>query len=198
MSHADDALPGVPVSWRAPFALSVITVALGVIIAFHPTQSLTAVAVLLGIVVIVSGIFHIARAVSGTDNERLWPGITGVLFLLAGLVLLRHLNLSVALIGLLIGVAWIVQGVTVLMDRLAGEGGRADGDWWVFFGTLSLIAGTIVISVPVKSATALATVTGVWFIILGVMEMIGSLVFRRAPYDHRTAGVSVPAPPASH
>jgi uncharacterized membrane protein HdeD (DUF308 family) len=178
--------------WRTAFFLGLITLALGVVIVARPTQSLTVIAVLLGVTMIVSGIYHIVRALDGRENERVWRGIAGVLFILAGLVLIRHLHLTIALIGLFIGFTWVIQGVTSLMEGLArGRAGRERG-WTVFFGIISLIAGIVVISAPIVSVAALTIFMGVWFIVMGLMEMFGSLLFRRSVTKRDTRHVSVP------
>jgi uncharacterized membrane protein HdeD (DUF308 family) len=178
--------------WRTAFFLGLITLALGVVIVARPTQSLTVIAILLGVTMIVSGIYHIVRALDGREHERVWRGIAGVLFILAGLVLIRHLHLTVALIGLFIGFTWVIQGVTSLMEGLApGQAGRERG-WTVFFGIISLIAGIVVISAPIASVAALTIFMGVWFIVMGLMEMFGSLLFRRSVAKRDTRHVGVP------
>jgi len=178
--------------WRTAFFLGLITLALGVVVVARPTQSLVVIAVLLGVTMIVSGIYHIVRALDGREHERVWRGIAGVLFILAGLVLIRHLHLTIALIGLFIGFTWVIQGVTSLMEGFSrGSAGNERG-WTIFFGIISLIAGIVVISAPIASVAALTIFMGVWFIVMGIMEMIGSLVFRRAVTRRDTRHVSVP------
>jgi uncharacterized membrane protein HdeD (DUF308 family) len=179
-------------SWRASFVLGLITLILGVILAFRPTQSLAVIAVLLGVVMIVCGIYHIVRALDGREHERVWRGIAGVLFILTGLVLLRHLHLSVALIGLFIGFTWIIQGIMSLAEGFTGarQGGQG---WTILFGIVSLIAGIILVAAPIASVATLTVFLGIWFIVMGAMEMVGSLVFRRALRTRAAAGVSVPA-----
>jgi uncharacterized membrane protein HdeD (DUF308 family) len=181
------------VSWRATFILGLITLILGVILAFRPAQSLAVIAVLVGVVMIVGGIYHIVRALDGHEHERVWRGIAGVLFILTGLILLRHLHLSVALIGLIIGLTWIVQGLSSIVEALSGTRGREGRGWPVFFGIVSLIAGIILVVAPIASLATLTVFLGIWFIVMGAMEMAGSLVVRRAVRKERAAGVSVPA-----
>lgn len=180
------------VSWRTAFLLGLITLALGVVLVFRPTQSLIGIAVLLGIVMMVSGIYHVVRAISGREHERLWRAISGVLFILAGLVLLRHLHLSVALIGLFVGFTWIIQGVAALVEAFSGGGVRGESGWSFFFGVISLIAGIVVVSAPIASVSALTIFLGIWFIIMGAMEMFGALAFRRALKRPGAGEVSVP------
>ncbi|HEX6449673.1 MAG TPA: HdeD family acid-resistance protein [Trebonia sp.] len=183
--------------WRTAFFLGLITLALGVVVVARPTLSLVVIAVLLGVTMIVSGIYHIVRALDGRETDRVWRGIAGVLFIVAGLVLIRHLHLTVALIGLFIGFTWVIQGVTSLMEGLSrGHAGNERG-WTIFFGIISLIAGIVVISSPIVSVAALTIFMGIWFIVMGIMEMIGSLVFRHAVTKRDTRHMSVPGQRAS-
>jgi uncharacterized membrane protein HdeD (DUF308 family) len=176
---ADDGMPRSLVGWRTAFFLGLITLALGVVVIFRPTQSLNAIAVLLGVAMIISGIYHIARALDETEQDRVWRGIVGVLFILAGLVLIRHLHLSLALIALFIGFTWIIQGIAALVTGFSGRSPAGRG-WSLFFGVLSLIAGIVVVSAPIGSVGALTVFMGIWLIVLGLMEVAGALVFRHA------------------
>jgi uncharacterized membrane protein HdeD (DUF308 family) len=76
---------------------------------------LNVLAVLLGVLMILSGIFHLIRVFDPGEPHRVWLGIAGLLFLVLGVVLIRHLHLTRALIGLLIGITWIVQGLAALI-----------------------------------------------------------------------------------
>jgi uncharacterized membrane protein HdeD (DUF308 family) len=177
--------------WQASFLLGLITVVLGLIVSFHPVTSLVVVVVLLGIGLIASGIFHLARALDGAEQDRVWRAIAGVVCVVTGVVLIRHLHLSLALAGLIIGFTWIVQGVSALFEGISGRR-RTEAGWLVFFGVISLIAGIVVMSVPISSVTALAVLMGIWFIVLGVLEMLGALVLRRIAIRQRSGQIGVP------
>jgi uncharacterized membrane protein HdeD (DUF308 family) len=192
MVREDDELPRLPFGWKAAFVLGLITLVLGAIVTARPTQSLTVIAVLLGVIMVVSGVFHIVRALDGRENERVWRGISGVLFIVAGLVLIRHLHLSLALIGLFIGFTWIIQGVSALMEGASRGGTRSERGWSLFFGVLSLIAGIVVVAAPIASVAALTIFMGVWFMVMGFMEMLGALLGRRALRKHDRGQVNVP------
>ena len=185
--------------WRAAFAVGLLTFILGIIVAALPGVSLAVIAVLLGVLVIFSGIYNVVEAFRGEEHGRVWRGIAGVVFIVAGLVLIRHLHLSIALIGLVIGLTWVVQGLTALIAGISGAPTRMGTGWTIFFGVISLVAGIVVISAPISSITALAILMGVWFIVMGLMEMFGAFAFRHAvrstasDIEHQTAGdVGVP------
>ena len=94
--------PGLLVaqSWQVTVILGAVTLILGLIVSFHPGGSLNVVAVLLGILMICSGIFHLVRIFGRGEAHRVWLGISGLLMIVIGVVLIRHLHLTLALIGL--------------------------------------------------------------------------------------------------
>jgi uncharacterized membrane protein HdeD (DUF308 family) len=188
--------------WRAAFLVGLATAILGIIVAAVPETSLAVIAVLLGVLVIISGIYNVVEAFRGEEHGRVWRGIAGVVFIVAGLVLIRHLHLSLALIGLVIGLTWVVQGLAALIAGISGAPTRMGTGWAIFFGVISLIAGIVVISAPIASITTLAVLMGIWFIVMGLMEMFGAFAFRHAVKhaaraEDQAGDVSVPGQRAS-
>jgi len=165
-------------SWQTTLIVGIVTLILGLIVAFHPSGSLNVIAVLLGVLLLVSGIFNLIRMFSSAESHRIWLGISGLLLIVLGVILIRHLHLTVALMGLIIGIAWIVQGLSALAAGLSGAVGEGRG-WWIFFGIVSLIGGIVVTAFPTNSVTVLAVLVGIWFIVQGLFEIIGAFMFRR-------------------
>src|SRR5271157_4888605 len=177
-------------AWQTTLFLGVVTVILGLIVTIHPSGSLNVIAVLLGILMIISGIFHLIRVFDRAEQHRVWLGIAGLLYVVIGVLLIRHLNLTVAFIGLVVGLTWIVSGLSALMGGAAGS--REGRGWWIFFGIVSLIAGIIVVADPISSVTVLAVLLGIWFIVMGLIEVSAAFIVRRAvsapPPAQRFAG----------
>ena len=165
-------------TWKVTLFTGVVTLILGIIVAFKPGGSLNVVAVLLGVLALISGIFQLVRVFDRAEPHRVWLGISGFVFVVVGVVLIRHLHLTVALIGLLVGITWIVQGVAALIAAFSGA--REGAVWWGIFGAISLIAGIVVTANPSTSITVLAALLGIWFIVMGVFEIIGAFLIRRA------------------
>jgi uncharacterized membrane protein HdeD (DUF308 family) len=117
--------------------------------------------------------------------------------IVAGIVLIRHLNLSVALIGLIVGLTWVVQGLSALVGGISGSRAGLGTGWLMVFGVVSLIAGIVVISAPVASVTTLAALLGIWFAVMGVLEMLGAFLSWRARRKGKGGQVSVPGQRAS-
>jgi uncharacterized membrane protein HdeD (DUF308 family) len=178
--NGESAPPGVLVgSWQTALFLGAATLVLGLIVSLHPSGSVDVIAVLLGILMILSGIFHLIRVFDSREPHRVWLGITGLLFIVIGVILIRHLHLTRSLIGLIIGITWIVQGLAALIGGISG-GVREGRAWWIVFGVVSLIAGIVVAATPSSSLNVLATLLGIWFIVMGALEIIGAFLLRHA------------------
>ena len=165
--------------WRASFTVGLVTVVLGLIVAFRPTQSLTVVMVLFGLLLLVSGAYQVARAFNSAERERVWHGVAAAAFIIAGLVMIRHMQFSLAVIGLVIGVTWVLQGVALLATSLLARP-RAHAGWTAFFGVVSLIAGIVVMAAPAVSVATLTSLVGAWFVVMGLLEVFGALLLRHA------------------
>jgi uncharacterized membrane protein HdeD (DUF308 family) len=166
-------------AWQTTLVLGVMTLILGLIVAFYPSATLNVIAVLIGLLLIVSGIFHLIRVFGNSEPHRVWLGISGLLLIVIGVVLLRHLHLTVGIIGLIVGISWIVQGISALAAGFSGALQEGRG-WWIFFGIISLIGGIVITAVPVSSVTALAVLIGIWFIVAGLFEIVAGFMLRHA------------------
>ncbi len=80
----------------------------------------------------------------------------------------------------------VVQGLTALIGGIAGDVRERRG-WWIAFGAVSLIAGIVVMATPTSSLTVLAALLGVWFIIIGIFEIIGGFMLRRVAGTQQAA-----------
>jgi uncharacterized membrane protein HdeD (DUF308 family) len=177
-------------TWVVTLCLGVVTFLLGIVVTLHPSGSLNVIAVLVGVLALVSGLFHLARVFGKAEGSRLWSALSAIFFIVVGVVLIRHLNMTVALMGLLVGITWIVQGLAALITAFSGA--REGGLWWGLFGAVSLIAGIVVAASPVTSVTVLAVLIGIWFIISGLFEIVIAFLIRHAlssvpPAESRSA-----------
>lgn len=182
-------------SWQVTLFLGLVTLALGVVVTIHPSGSLNVIAVLVGIIVIISGLFHLVRVFDPAEPHRLWLTISSLFLIVIGVVLIRHLHLTVGLFGLLIGITWIVQGIGALAGAFSGP--REGAVWWGVFGAISLIAGIVVVASPVTSVTVLAVLLGIWFIIMGLFEVVAAFIIRHAGKEAASALSAEPQSPGA-
>lgn len=167
-------------SFGVVLAFGIATVALGIILMAFTEQSVKFFAVIAGIYLILSGIFMLVASFTkdmDSTGMRVLSAIGGLLSILLGIVALRGITQAVAVLALLIGVGWIIRGVADLVEGIAHPGIPARG-WVIFVGVLSLLAGIVVLLWPGITLSALVWVTGLWLVVLGIIEVIGSFQLR--------------------
>lgn len=180
-------------SWHTTVIVGAVTLILGLIVCFHPADTLNFIAVLLGVLMIISGLFHLIKMFKSSESHRVWIGISGLLLVVLGIVLIRHLHLTVATIGLIIGISWIVQGLSALTVGFSGESSEGRG-WWMCFGIVSLVGGIVIVAIPVASVTALAVLLGIWFVIAGLFQIFDGFLLR---HMIRKSQMTIVNPPRS-
>lgn len=164
-------------SWQVSILIGIVTLILGLIVAFHPSTSLNVICVFIGITVLLGGIFRLVRSLNAAEQNRALTAVLGVLMIVVGLVLIRHLHLSRLLVALVVAVVFIVQGAVDLMAAFVSDS-RNTRIWLIIGGVLSLAAGIVVLILPENSVTFLAVLVGIWFIVLGVVQVAAGLVLR--------------------
>jgi len=169
---------GIPakLAWQLQLFVGFVTLVLGIILTAHPTKSLNVICVIIGLLLIVGGLFHFIRLLDHDEQHRTWLAIAGIIEIVLGVVFIRHLGLTRAIIGLLVGLSWIVQGIVALLIGFVGQS-RARV-WQILFGVISLAAGIVVVAVPENSLNVLAVLLGIWFLVMGILEIATGFVIR--------------------
>lgn len=166
-------------AWQTMLFLGLAEVVLGVMILVWPDVSVAVAAVLFGIFLLISGVMQLAFAF-GTHVDggvRVLAFITGALTILLGLLCFRSLLQSILLLAIWIGIGWIFRGITLLLAAITDENMPARG-WEIVVALLNLVAGIIVVVSPLKSIAALAILTGIALIVIGIIEVVAALGLR--------------------
>jgi uncharacterized membrane protein HdeD (DUF308 family) len=164
---------------RVALAISgAVAVILGIAVLVAPGRSLAVVAVLFGIYFIVIGLI---RAISGIvasgagGASRVLNIVLGILVFALGVVSVRNPALTIALLAVLVGVAWVIEGIAALFST------TPDRSRWfgVLFGIVSIIAGITVLVTPLLSALVLATIGGFFLLVAGIAQLVQAVMFGR-------------------
>ncbi len=168
-------------SWWWPAIFGVISIIVGVLALAWPGRTLVVLAVLFGIELIVWGIFRLVSALTfgeaGAGARTLWA-ILGILSLVLGFYAIRHIEITVLALGLLLGIFWLVDGISLIISG-AEYRGMPNRGWTIFSGVLSVIAGLILLVWPAISILTLAILAGIWLIVAGFMSISVAVQLRR-------------------
>jgi uncharacterized membrane protein HdeD (DUF308 family) len=180
-TEARDHVTRVGKAWWWPAIFGVVSIVAGVLALAWPGRTLVVLAVLFGIELIVWGIYRLVGAIAFGDESggaRVLWAIMGVLSLLIGFYSLRHIVITLLSLGLLLGVFWLVDGVSLVVSSLDHRGGPSRG-LSLLSGILGIIAGLILLFWPGLSLLTLAVLAGIWLIVVGVTQLSLALQLRR-------------------
>jgi uncharacterized membrane protein HdeD (DUF308 family) len=191
---AADMLASIGRHWGWVLTFGIITLLVGLLAIVWPGRTLVVIAVLFGIQLVVAGIFRFVMALAADEasgGTRVLLALLGVLSLIVGLYAVRHLQVTIAALALLLGIFWIVNGAIETFAALSDRGMPSRG-WTIFMGILSVLAGIVVLAYPGISLLTLAVVLGFWLLVLGIMEAV--LAFRLRAAGQAAARIA-PATP---
>ena len=179
----DNMLASIGRIWWLLLFGGIISLVVGIVIISWPTPTVIVVAVLFAIYLIISGIFEIVRSFASglTGGTRALLLITGVLSVILGIFAIRSAaDNAVNLLGIFVGIAFLFRGFASLFMGFDSKEGRG---WNIFFGIIMLVGGVVILVQPALSLTTLAWVVGIWLIMIGIYEIIASLVVRNRIKD---------------
>ncbi len=167
-------------TWPAIMTVGLLTMALGIVVLVWPSETLKVVAVVVGIQVLVYGVFRLVSAFSGdTAAPPILIGLTGVMGMVIGVAVLRHPFEAVAVLAVLLGIIWIVGGFLELLSALTDPAMPRRGLSGLS-GAVSLVAGIVVISWPAPTVTVLAWIAGLHLLVFGIVFCAMALSVRSA------------------
>jgi uncharacterized membrane protein HdeD (DUF308 family) len=170
-------------TWQALIVAGLGLLGLGVVLLVWPRATIVVVAVLVGAALLVTGILRLVQGLTATEEsgaKRTAYVMIGILAGLAGLYSLRHIDVTVALLGVVVGLLWTVHGVADLAVA-ASPRHPADRVLTAALGVLSLAAGLLLIFWPAETLKVLLTIMGIWLICYGVVLALMAYEVHRIP-----------------
>jgi len=167
-------------SWIIMLVGAAVTFVLGLIIVVWPHATLSVIAILVGIQLLVLGIIGLIAGFTSESSAgvRTVDIVLGLLGILVGLYFIRHLTVTVTLLAILLGVFWVMRGIVDLI--VAAVAGPVPGRWIkAVIGVISLAAGLIVLFKPNESLKFLLVVLGIYLMLYGLVLAFWAFQTRR-------------------
>lgn len=182
-------------SWTWVLASAAMMLVPGVLVLVWPDETLHVLAVLIGLYLLVNGAFRFVAVFAGVGVvERIVSLAMSVLYVLAGVLCLRHPLQTIAALSLIVGVVWLVTGILTLYTAIAAEDVPHRG-FVVGSAVIGIVAGIVVLALPTESARALTRLLGLWLVLLGLAETVLAFAWRAAL--RRSGLLSGTGPPAA-
>jgi len=151
--------------WWLALLIGAVSIVAGIIVILKPSHSLSTLAVIFGIFILVDGIVELVAALSGDAQNRGLLAVIGALSVIAGVLLIRHPLGGVKAVALLLGIWLIAAGVVRFVAALAFPGDRV---WRIFAALVLAVFGVVIVSSPHIGYATLALIAGICFICYGI------------------------------
>lgn len=173
----------LPHLWKSTLVSGILAVILGILVLVWPGITILVAAIFLGVYLLITGISQLVLAFSlrSSVGGRVLLFIGGaaalVLAVLCFISFSNDLQSAVELLAIWIGVGFVFRGVATAMSAI-GDPTLPGRVWEIIIGIVSVIAGIIMFVAPLEGLVALAQVTGIILIVVGVFEVISAFAIR--------------------
>lgn len=170
------ARPPVVTAWWVILLQGISACVIGFLLLTETAVTLTTLVVLLGIYWFVLGVVDIARMFSSPRGWG-WSLFSGILGILAGLVLIRHPLWSAAIGASFL--VWIVGTLGLLIGAVGIFRAITGGGWGMAIGAaLSILLGLLLIFHTGATIVVLVYTAGLLALIGGIVGVIGAIALR--------------------
>ena len=164
--------------WGLVLGYGLVTLGLGIAMMVWPDATIAVFAVLIAIQLILGGVVRIVQALGMSRFEvgmRGLVGLSGGLALVVGLLVLREPLQSVLVLGMILGVWWLIAGLIDVIGAIVSPGA---GGWEIALGVVSMLAGGFLIVYTDVSLTLLIWFVAIWLVLAGVVATLAAFRLR--------------------
>ena len=151
--------------WWLALLIGVISIIAGIIVIAKPSNSLSTLAVILGIFILVDGIVELITALSAHTESRGLLAVLGVISVIAGVLLIRHPLGGVRAVALLIGLWLMAAGLVRFVAAFEAPENRL---WRIGVALVLGLFGVVIVADPHIGYATLAVITGIGFVCYGI------------------------------
>ncbi|GAA2182559.1 hypothetical protein GCM10009785_22330 [Brooklawnia cerclae] len=161
----------------------ILTLLLGLAILIWPGRTAEVLVALLAIYTVVTGLVYVGTGIRATMHatwSRIASVVLGIFLIVAGIIAFANIGAAtdafIVVIGVLVGIAWIAEGILELAFGLNGIA-RPRG-WTIAFAVISILAGVLLLFSPMLIAVMWIWL-GVLAVVLGIAQIIDAFQIGR-------------------
>lgn len=161
------------IEYRSSVVSGVLIALLGLLAIAFPFVTGLSIAVLLGALLVIGGLVHVAHAFSQRRlAQAVWQVVLGVLYGIAGITFLANPVVGLATLTLLAIAFFLVDGLVEIIWALQGRAHRG-WTWLLLSGIVSiLLAGLLWTGFPSSALWAVGVLLGVNLLFTGVSIVV--------------------------
>jgi uncharacterized membrane protein HdeD (DUF308 family) len=154
----------------------------GVIVLDDPENSLAAIAVVIGIFLVIDGIVDMLLSAFSATDRRALTVLIGVVSIVVGIILIRHPIRSVVAVAMFTGLWLIVAGAVRLAWAFDQRQGRL---WKLLVAIVEMVGGIVIVASPGIGVATLAVLVGIALILRGIAVSTAAWLVHQVAEDSR-------------
>jgi uncharacterized membrane protein HdeD (DUF308 family) len=161
-------------AWGLVLAVGVVAVVFGILVLANIWGSVRLVAIFAGLFLLFAGVLQFFLGGGGRTGRI----VAGVIAIIAGVALIAWPEASVKTVAIIVGLAFLVSGVSVAVAALAARGESYGAV--VGFGAVIAVIGLVFIIWPGPTVAILMILVGLAALLFGIGAIVQALSLRRA------------------
>ncbi len=167
-------------NWKTLALNGFIALLYGVLALFVPKQTVIAVVMYFGIVILIIGLIMLFGAISHIKNKLPWQSemLLAIATLIVGAIITFYSEKTLTVFVVIIGIWAIIVGISQLYYALKYEMSRGNKNSMLFNGILMLVFGIILFFNPFETASFLVILSGIIAVIMGIVLIVLAFTIR--------------------
>src|SRR5215471_241571 len=179
VAQGETAITATP--WRLVLLEGIAGLLIGILLLTQTGVTLFTLIVFVGVYWFVTGILQLVMLFVDSTQWG-WHLFSGVIGILAGLVVIRHPAWSAVLIPTtlvwMLGIAGVIVGLVSFVHAFMGGGWAA-----AILGVISIILGGLLLFNTVVATVVLVYAVAIWAIIGGIFAIVGAFLLRGRQHE---------------
>jgi uncharacterized membrane protein HdeD (DUF308 family) len=166
--------------WWMALLLGLISIAVGILALVYPGETLTTIAIIFGVYLLLAALVQLALAFGEGERSRGALLLSAAVAGIAGMIVIRQPGGSVQVVALAFGIYLVVMGMMRLYAAVYAAGGRA---WLILWGLVDLAAGTLIVAWPKFGVATLVVVLSIALLARGIVMCALAFVLRAVTHE---------------
>lgn len=166
--------------WYGEFAASILFAIIGVLLIIKPEQIINVIATIIGLAIIILGVFGIIRYFRNNEKSFNFDLVYGIICVIAGALIVSNTKVIASFLPIILGI-WMI-GSSVIKIQYAMTLKEYKSNNWLtvmIVSVLTLACGILFVFNPFKGATLLTQTLGIVLCIYAVVDIANSIVLRK-------------------
>lgn len=150
-------------------AAGILMMLLGIYVWFNPEVTLMALALYLGVVLIVAGAAYFMASFSFKSG---WYMLVGLLDMFVGIIFVTNLGVTAVSLPVILAIWCLAVGIIQTVAAFGYKQRNIPWYWSLFAGMLGIVFAFLILAYPYLGAIAITTLAGMYFILYGIVQVI--------------------------